>query len=396
MQINFKNIKFLGGHKKIVKQGLEPFNKVCLEFLSDFSKELFKSKKTKKYSDLIALAFWCRKKNLEKIKNDHRDKYIRKGVGILLHIPPNNVPISSIYSFIFGLISGNSNIIRIPNYNLENIKLVLNLINKIFNKKKYLNIKKNNLLIFYEKNDEISQKLSSQVDGRIIWGGDKTIEVFKKYKTKNYSTDLFFIDKYSISILNSNKLKFLKGKNIEKLSEAFYNDTFLMDQNACSSPHLIFWTKKSSIKEIEKFWKNLDLIVKKKFLLNEFISSKRLYLLNNYLINNNNLKLDNKYKNFFLINIKNIKNNIFNYRGFSGIFFQTKLKSNLNIKNYLSRKIQTITYFGLKKNEIENFVKKNDLRGIDRIVPVGQSLNLDLIWDGNNIVHKLTRIIDIK
>ena len=148
MQINFKNIKFLGGHKKIVKQGLEPFNKVCLVFLSDFSKDFFKSKKTKKYSHLIALAFWCRKKNLEKIKNDHRDKYIRKGVGILVHIPPNNVPISSIYSFIFGLISGNSNIIRIPNYNLENIKLVLNLINKIFNKKKYLNIKKNNLLIF--------------------------------------------------------------------------------------------------------------------------------------------------------------------------------------------------------------------------------------------------------
>ena len=34
--------------------------------------------------------------------------------------------------------------------------------------------------------------------------------------------------------------------------------------------------------------------------------------------------------------------------------------------------------------------------GIDRIVPVGQALDIGLVWDGYNIDKFLTRIIDLK
>ena len=51
--------------------------------------------------------------------------------------------------------------------------------------------------------------------------------------------------------------------NIEKLCENFYNDTLTLDQNACSSPHMICWFKTKK-KYIEIFWKNFsDYIVKK-------------------------------------------------------------------------------------------------------------------------------------
>ena len=48
---------------------------------------------------------------------------------------------------------------------------------------------------------------------------------------------------------------------------------------------------------------------------------------------------------------------------------------------------------------IENFLKtllKNSLNGIDRIVPIGRSLEMNYIWDGINFFDTLTRIIDIK
>ena len=59
-----------------------------------------------------------------------------------------------------------------------------------------------------------------------------------------HAKEIIFSDKYSICIINSEKLNKLKNTEIVKIAEKFYNDTFLFDQNACSSPHLILWLGK--------------------------------------------------------------------------------------------------------------------------------------------------------
>jgi hypothetical protein len=46
--------------------------------------------------------------------------------------------------------------------------------------------------------------------------------------------------------------------------------------------------------------------------------------------------------------------------------------------------------------ELLNFVVKNRLSGIDRIVPVGKALEMDIIWDGYDIVRSLSRNIEVK
>ena len=40
-----------------------------------------------------------------------------------------------------------------------------------------------------------------------------------------------------------------------------------MDQNACSSPHLVIWTGKNKVLAKEKFWNTLYLKVKEKYSL---------------------------------------------------------------------------------------------------------------------------------
>ena len=53
--------------------------------------------------------------------------------------------------------------------------------------------------------------------------------------------------------------------NFNLLIEKFYNDTYLVDQNACSSPHLIIWYgDKISIGK-KQFWNQLNKYVKKKY-----------------------------------------------------------------------------------------------------------------------------------
>ena len=55
-----------------------------------------------------------------------------------------------------------------------------------------------------------------------------------------------------------------------------------------------------------------------------------------------------------------------------------------------------MTYFGVDKTELRDFVVNNRLSGIDRIVPIGKALDMDVIWDGYDIVRSLSRIIDVK
>ena len=58
--------------------------------------------------------------------------------------------------------------------------IILSTINKLFRKKKYLNLKNSNYFTQYNENMENTQKISSICDGRVIWGGDKTINEVRK------------------------------------------------------------------------------------------------------------------------------------------------------------------------------------------------------------------------
>ena len=176
-----KEIKIITGNSKISKKSLAPFDIECLNFLSKLSRAILDKKNLRRYTDLISFAFWCRNSNIKKQQHlINQDNYIRKGIGILLHVPPSNTPIAAAYSFAFGLLSGNSNIIRVSDPNLENIKIFLKIINKLFKDKKFKKIRENNVFISYDKASNISENLSNFIDGRIIWGNEKTIKNFKK------------------------------------------------------------------------------------------------------------------------------------------------------------------------------------------------------------------------
>ena len=49
----------------------------------------------------------------------------------------------------------------------------------------------------------------------------------------------------------------------------------------------------------------------------------------------------------------------------------------------------------MQKNELKDFIKDNNPRGIDRVVPIGQSLHISLDWDGYDIIKSLSRGVDI-
>ena len=375
----------------------EPFNNQSIDFLSDFSKELKKEKKIYKFPDLIYLVFWTSYKKIGEAKKKFLSRNIRLGRGLIFHICPSNVPTNFIYSFFFGLLSGNSNIVKVPSKAFPEKNIILSTINKLFKKKKYLGLKNSNFFIKYDEKIENTQKISSICDGRVIWGGDKTINEVRKIWIPERAIELTFADRYSLSILNLNKLRKTKDHEIKLIAKKFFYDSYMMNQSACNSPHFVFWVGKKNNNLQQKFWKELNYIAEQKFILDEsMVLNKYSNLIKNMIDQKNfqNIKLFKN--NLYVVNPnKNIKN-IENIRGISGMFFQKNIASIIELKKFITKKCQTVTYFGLNKKQIESFVLKNNLFGIDRVVPIGKALDINLVWDGYDVIDSLSRTITLE
>lgn len=54
---------------------------------------------------------------------------------------------------------------------------------------------------------------------------------------------------------------------------------------------------------------------------------------------------------------------------------------------------QTIGFLGDKKQILPLVL--SGVKGVDRIVPIGKTMDFDLIWDGYNLVERMTRTIKI-
>ena len=54
---------------------------------------------------------------------------------------------------------------------------------------------------------------------------------------------------------------------------------------------------------------------------------------------------------------------------------------------------QTVSYIGDRKMFLP--LLEAGIRGVDRIVPIGKTMDFDLIWDGYNLYERLTRTISL-
>ena len=375
---------------------LKPYDETVLTFIANLSKKLMKNSEIRSYPDVAAFAYWCRKSNLNRLSKEFSKKYRRVGRGIILHIPPSNVPINFAFSLIFGLLSGNINILRLPSNDHPQVKLICDELSNLIYQDEFKSISRLIYLIKYTKNTEITQKLSEKCEGRLIWGGDDTINEIKAMKTKPRCVDLCFADRYSICILDANSLIELSEKGLGRLVSGFYNDVFLYDQNACSSPHLILWHgKEAIIKKAQKiFWSELKNRLLSRFDLPQIHSVEKFTQLCRSAIHLNDMRLKVLQKDIlYRIQLENIPKNIHQYRGKYGFFFEANDTEMANFKAVVDERYQTVTYFGIPAKEIVDKTIEFGLIGVDRVVPVGRALGMDVYWDGIDLSGALTRVI---
>ena len=369
-----------------------------IDFLNALSNAILKDRASRIYSDVVTFAFFCRKANLLSLKEKYiKEDKLRLGRGILFHIAPSNVPINFGYSLIAGLMSGNNNIVRVSSKQFPQVDIIINHLHKLKESGLYDDVTNRIVLVRYDRTSDASAFFSSICNVRVIWGGDTTIQTIRQNAIPARSFDVCFADRYSIAAINPEAIMLADDSEIKKIAESFYNDTYLFDQNACSAPHTIFWIKSDKL-EIAKsrFWEAVHNYTAERYQLQAVMSVDKLtafYRQAAYV----DIKKESMPDNIVIrTEYSQLPKNIEDFRCACGYFSEYTVESLNELTPIINNKYQTMAYYGIDKKELQEFVISNRLKGLDRIVPLGDTTAFSFTWDGYDLIDIFSRVIDIK
>ena len=387
-------VTYLAGGAINKVKPLPPYNEKVCQFLNALSEKLLHDKTCKEYPDITAAAFWMRRGNIEKLKKKNPCDFPRIGRGLAFHITPSNIPVQFIFSYAFGLLAGNANIVRVTSKNYPQIDLICSALNEMLQKNDYIDILNMTSIVRYSKESNKTKEYSERCQVRLIWGGDDTVSKIREYKISPKATDITFPDRYSLAVINSNAVAELNDAELNQLARNFYNDTFLMDQNACSSPQLILWSGDKISEAKKNFWQAVENLALKRYPLVAAHATEKYFDFCCNAIQFPDAGILQKNNNYlYRVQLKNLFKNVDELRGKFGLFYEYDIKDLSELNSIVTEKYQTLTYFGFNPEELSAVVVNNSWLGVDRIVPVGAALDINIFWDGYDLINQMSRII---
>lgn len=391
-------IQFLTGGADIIL-GLRdvpakaPFDEEMLFFLDAVSKKLMSAQEARAYPDVVTFAFWIRGASLTKLKERFAHKeFFRLGRGAVFHIAPSNVPVNFAYSLAAGLLTGNANIVRVPSKDFPQIGLIAGAFNSALEEQSAL--MPYICLVRYARDREINDLFSSMADVRVVWGGDATITELRQSPLAPRAEEITFADRYSLAIIDSDAYMEIEDK--ERVAEDFYNDTFLTDQNACTSPRLIAWMGTRIDEAKKEFWLREHDLARKKYVFQDIQGVDKLTTCCIIAASEPDAKVHPMADNLIVrLNVSLPVPGLMKYSVNSGCFLEYDCRNILELREFCdNKKCQTLAYIGDRNNLLP--LLQSGVKGIDRVVPIGRTMDFDLIWDGYDLVERLTRTVTLR
>lgn len=371
-----------------------------LEFLSEVSRVLFALPEIRQMPDLSTFAYWCRKSNLARIAKEYAGRNgLKIGLGLSFHVCPSNVPVNCAFSLAFGLLSGNSCVLRLPSKHSDTISALINALRNVLMQAKFEHLNQDLLIARFDRDEEINSFWMSVADCKIVWGGDGTVNHFRQIASRPRSREIAFPDRYSFCALDPDSIIKIGSDELQDLCRNLFNDIYLMDQAACSSPQLIVWIGEESVVRQAKsrLWSTFGKYV------SEHYDLKGVHAVDKYVgacqiaIDNQRVDRIERYENYlYRVELSSISENQEACRGYFGTLYEVTLGSLNDMSPFVSERYQTLTYFGVSKQVIRSFIIDNKLRGIDRVVPVGKAIDMGLVWDGYDVIASLSREIVVQ
>ena len=293
---------------------------------------------------------------------------------------------------LFRSLAGNANIVRLPGKPFEQADIISDAVSKLLGDK-HKNMAPYIVFVKFPPMKEISDVFSSICNVRVIWGGDMTVAELRQSKIPARTTEITFADRHSIAVIDADA--YLAEERKDAVIQNFYNDTYYSDQNACTSPRVIFWKGEKKTEAKEDFWKRVHGLVIEKYRLAAIQSVGKLNAMYS-VASQKKVKLENSEDMLIIrLTVNEIDKDLMNYKYNSGFYFEKDIDSLADLVNVCDIRCQTVTYFGVKEEDFKKFLEKSRPVGIDRIVPMGKSMDFALIWDGYDLIREMSRKVTI-
>jgi hypothetical protein len=372
------------------------YDETSVAFLHALSRALLKDAEARQYPDLATFAYFCRRANLNALASRYADAAQRSGWGTIVHVAPSNIPINFAFSLAFGLLAGNANIVRVPSRSFPQNDVFVRIYDQLLEMDDFRPIAAANALIRSQRDSESFDALIAEADGLVVWGGDATVARFRALPKKPRCVEIYFPDRRSSAVIDAEACVALSPQERQKLVHDFFNDTYLVDQNACSSPSMIFWIGTPDTVAVAKngFWAALESELRQRdYHLDPTARiDKHLDLMQIAHRLGRRPHLLARSPDIWCLDELHLPRDL-DVR--FGQFVEIGLPSIDAIVPHLRSQEQTLTYFGVDPHYVLRAVNVHKGCGVDRIVPIGQALNINPLWDGKDILALLSRRIDV-
>ena len=381
-------------------KNIPPFSDEVIDFINNFSKSILLDQGSRKFPELIVLADFFSKRNIKRISNkvsNNDDSYALLPLGKTFHIAPSNVDTIFLYSSLIALMCGNICLIRLSSQRTEQIDFAIDKLNSVLSQ--HSNFLKRLLVFNYGHNDEITRRISSHIDLRVIWGGDNSVREIRSIPLNPMARELTFPNRFSFTVMKSKEV-ISNHCDLNSIVDSFLKDTIYFNQQACSSPRSLIWlgSQNDNQKAQDIFWNlYLERLPSKEYqntagmMMDRFVAS-------NFLSAMDLSKRVNKAGDYPIrLKVHDLNSQILReiHPG-NGLFYDVEVQNIGQIAKQVKNTDQTLTYFGLDNSEISDLLSLISNRGIDRIIPIGEALDFSVIWDGYDLIEAFSRKVVIR
>ncbi len=379
----------------------EPFADDVVELCSRFAQRLISDPVARVHPELMTLGFFMRKTELVKMKREFeasgRPDVVRVPHGLVFHVPPANVDTLFVYSWLGSVLAGNSNLVRLSSRGSPVTDHLCDLLSGELEHSDMAGPRARVAMVQYPHDDAITAAISARAGLRVIWGGDASIAAIRRAPLQPYARDLTFADRWSLLALGAEAVASLHDTGIEQLAERVFNDVFWFDQLGCASPRLCLWIgERPLVSEArQRLWPAVAQVAAARGYRPE-VSARlgRELFIHRAILDGPVIARTDFGPSLAVLRVDRLDGLRRDHPGM-GLLFEASAPALASIERWIDRKDQTLTHFGLSRQDLLGLAERLGGRGLDRIVPVGQALHLARFWDGYDLGAEFVRNVHV-
>lgn len=361
--------------------------------LDEISRRILKDPGLRQAPQYVALGFWLRRASMQRLADslaaEAKAGQVLSPRGVALHLPPTNVDTIFVYSWAMSLLAGNANVVRLPDELKPETRHLLGLVTAALDE---LGERDRQLFCHYPYDDPIERALARHFDLRLIWGGDAKVAKVSQVPIRPDGLSIGFPDRKSLAVIATAAYRGSDAAERDSLAERFFNDVYWFDQMGCGSPRLVVWLGDPA-DEAADFYRRVAALARRKAYQVEAGTAIAKLALGHDLLAEAVTDRHSAYGNaLHVARASNPAEALQRPHG-GGFLCDWVAEGVEDLGALATRSLQTVTHFGLATGECEALAKVLRGRGGYRVVPIGQALQFEPVWDGVDLIRHLTRVI---